>query len=166
MRLPSLIILLPLLVAAAPPPGQQPAPAANSQPTVLLIPFKPLSDNNTVWIADGIQQNLLNELSRVHSTKPIVQKSQTAVATPEEAANAGKNAAAVYALFGSYQISGDELRITAQLVNVASGKIVAGLRATGPMRDLFALEDSLAEQLKRSLAAEAQLAAADPLGAK
>ncbi len=129
--------------------------AWSEQATVVLIPLKPLAEtSNTAWIAEGIAQNLLNELGRFAYARPMVLKDQVPVGTPEDAASVGKMAAAKYALFGSYQLSETEIRITAQVVKVDGGKMIGAIRATGAMRDLFSLEDSIADQLKRVLKTE------------
>jgi hypothetical protein len=71
-----------------------------------------------------------------------------------EAVNAGKHADVRYVIFGSYQRIEPTLRITGQIVDVPSGKVVAGLKATGSDRDLFDMQDTLAFQAKWGLGTE------------
>ncbi len=136
------------------------AAAAEGQPfnqTVLLLPLKSIGEtSNTAWIAEGIQQNFANELSRFTLASATVVKDQTAVATADEARKAAKAAGAAYGLFGSFQLTDTEIRATAQLLNLKTDAVVGGIRATGPIRDLFSIEDSLAEQLKRLLKGDIQ----------
>jgi hypothetical protein len=63
----------------------------------------------------------------------------------------GQESGAEYVVFGSYQTLENELRLTGSILDVKSGKIIGGLKATGAVRDLFGLQDQMAEQMKRQL---------------
>jgi TolB-like protein len=131
---------------------------------VLLLPFAPLGEEgNTLWVGQAVQQNLLSELSRVSSIQPIAPIAQSKAATDtDEALQAGQAAKATYVVFGSYQISEAGLRLTGQVLEVSSGRLIGGMKATGTLRDLFFLEDTLAEQAKRILAKQLQPQPAKP----
>lgn len=108
---------------------------------VAVTRFEPLVPNQAhQWIGQAIQQNLVLELGRDR-----VQA--MAVENPAQVA-------AAYVVVGSYQVVEEGLRITGQVRHGETGKVVGGLKATGTMRDLFALEDEIAEQTKRILSRE------------
>ncbi|MGE5609577.1 MAG: hypothetical protein ACM359_10015 [Bacillota bacterium] len=125
---------------------------------VLLLPFAPLGEEgNSLWVGQAVQQNLLSELSRVGTVEPVVPMTQTtAAAGTDEALQAGQTAKATYVVFGSYQMGEAGLRLTGQVLEVQSGRLIGGMKATGTLRDLFFLEDTLAEQVKRILAKQMQ----------
>lgn len=56
-----------------------------------------------------------------------------------------------YVLEGSIRRSGDELRVTAQLINTSDGFHTWAQTYDGTMSDLFAVQDSMATQIARSL---------------
>ncbi len=66
----------------------------------------------------------------------------------QAAAQTARNAGAAFAISGTYQINGDQIRVNAQLTDAASAHAVGTLQATGDVRDLFKIEDSLASQLQ------------------
>jgi TolB-like protein len=116
---------------------------------VVVLPFEGVGPEQGAkgWVARAIQQNLMTELSRTNSVKPVA---GTAAAGDQEAAlKAG--AGAKYVVFGSYQVVESDLRITGQVLDVEKKEAVAGLKATGTLRDLFGLEDVIAAQVKKAL---------------
>ena len=60
-------------------------------------------------------------------------------------------AGAQYLISGTCQVVDVELRLSGQMIDVATGRPVGGLKATGAVRDLFSLEDILCDQAKRLL---------------
>jgi TolB-like protein len=134
--------------------------AAVAQEKVLVLPFEAVGpeQGQKGWVARALQQNLMAELSRAGSVKPA---SATAAAGDQEAAiRAGEAAGAKYVVFGTYQSVESDLRITGQVVDVSTKQAIAGLKATGTLRDLFGLEDTIAAQVKKALPGAAMLPAA------
>ena len=125
-------------------------PALAAAPArVLVLPFDAVGDSAKPWIAKALQQNLSAELSRLSSVQHLT--GEHPAADVDAAVKAAADAKADYVVFGSYQTVENDLRLTGQVVDVAKKEPVAGLKATGSMRDLFGLEDVIANQVKRSL---------------
>jgi TolB-like protein len=116
---------------------------------VLLLPFDSAGPAEKQWVAKALQQNLLAELSRVNSVEPII--GATVADTMDAALKAAVDAKADYVIFGSYQAVDADLRMTGQVVDVARKQAVAGLKTTGTQRDLFGMEDAIANQVRRAL---------------
>jgi TolB-like protein len=130
------------------------AVAAADEGGVVVAPFEPVTEiqgNN--WIGRAIQQNLLMELGR--GKLWTAAGTAKAVKDAEQAKQAGQDGRAAYVVYGSYQVVDSSLRITGQILHLESNKIVGGLKTTGTMRDLFAMEDDIAEQARRILGREA-----------
>ncbi len=130
-------------------PSTQPASAS-----VFVSLFAPLADaESTGWISVAIQQNLINELGRNPSVHVIPAKPNSGkpswdfVRVRAMATEANAN----IAILGTYHSPSGDLRITGQVMDVATGRILGALKATGPFRDLFALEDQIAHQANRLL---------------
>jgi TolB-like protein len=117
----------------------------------LLLPFESAGPAEKPWVAKALQQNLLAELSRVNSVQAIT--ADQPAKNLNEAAKIAEGAGADFVVFGSYQAVDGDLRITGQVVDVAKRQAVAGLKATGTLRDLFGMEDVIANQVKRALPA-------------
>jgi TolB-like protein len=116
---------------------------------VLLLPFDSVGDSPKPWVAKAVQQNLVAELSRFSSVTPVT--GESTAADLKAALGLAEKAKADYVVFGSYQAVEGDLRITGQVVDTLKKETVAGLKATGNARDLFGLEDVIANQVKRSL---------------
>ena len=120
--------------AALAAPGQSAPPAAPAGgPVGVVSPargpavsaFSNLSgDPADAWIGDGIAETLSVELGR--SVRVLAPGLRVA---------------------GAYQRVGADLRITAQLVDAASGRVAAGVRVDGALADLFGLQDELVARL-------------------
>jgi TolB-like protein len=116
---------------------------------VLLLPFESVGDSPKRWVAKALQQNLIAELSRFSSVTPVT--GDTTAADLKDALKLAEKSKADYVVFGSYQAVEGDLRITGQVVDALKKESVAGLKTTGNLRDLFGLEDVIANQVKRSL---------------
>jgi len=158
----SFLSILPLLLA-------QPCladPAPNIQPgKVLILPFTQLNgDSSQHFISQALHQVLLNQLSRassLHATE-LATTQPAENLTHQSAMQLGLSQGAEYIITGSYQFAGPDLRITGSILSTGSGATIASLRATGPQRDLFSLEDIIADQAKRALIPPAPVATASP----
>jgi TolB-like protein len=122
---------------------------AAGQAKVLLLPFDSIGPAEKQWVAKAVQQNLLAELSRVNSVQPLV--ADKIARDQTDALKLAADANADYVVFGSYQSVEGDLRITGQVIEVARKQAVAGLKTTGTQRDLFGMEDVIANQVKRAL---------------
>ena len=138
-------------------PATQPAAAvpASTEAKVLVVMFQPVEPTDPDWIGRAVQQSLVADLSRTNTSTSIQPfADQSRVSSVNEAIDAGKHADARYVIFGSYQRIDPTLRITGQIVDISTGKVVAGLKATGSDRELFDMQDTLAFQAKWGLGTE------------
>lgn len=155
--------LAPLLVTAL---LSATAQAASSSGAVAVMPFKNLSGGHDLdWLKVGIAETLIADLSKDGSRK-VVERDQIdralaevtlqAAASSEDglAARAGKLVGATTVVLGGFQQQGNELRITARFVDVESGVVEDTAKITGPLDDVFGLQDQItAKLLKKASAA-------------
>ncbi|HEX2972664.1 MAG TPA: hypothetical protein VHP11_10045, partial [Tepidisphaeraceae bacterium] len=129
---------------------------------VLVVPFTMLDNNaKQAWIGRAIQQNLQAELGQqpdlqivgsitLQEQKPNVlamrSPSEPTILDDNAAIALGKSASADLVIFGSFQIVGDDLRITGKMLDVTNKRIIGHLKATGPQAQLLNIEDALANQ--------------------
>lgn len=133
------------------PPQQDEEQQETNGVAVLVLPFQPVAQDErpAAWIGEAISETLTSDLSV--DGRLDVSTGDAPAADAEAAADAGKQARAAFVVFGSYQKIDGQLRITGRILDVAKGEVTAGAKATGPVRDLFALQDSLADQVQRRL---------------
>jgi adenylate cyclase len=115
------------------------------KPSIAVLPFDNLSgDPDQEFIADGMTENIITALSYIPEIFVIARNSTftykgKAVKAQEVAEDLGVR----YILEGSVQRAGDRVRITAQLIDAASGRHLWADRYDRDLQDLFALQDEI-----------------------
>jgi serine/threonine-protein kinase len=142
------------------------APALATAPTapasIAVLPFINLStDPDNEYFSDGITEEIINALAQLTGLSVAARTSSFAYKgrspTPGEVgAELGVDAV----LEGSVRKSGNRIRITAQLVNVADGYHLWSERYDREMEDVFAIQDEIAEAIVTTL--KGHLAAGEP----
>jgi len=135
------------------------------KPSIAVLPFDNMSgDPEQEYLADGITENIITALSYIPEIFVIARNSTftykgKAVKAQEVAEDLGVR----YILEGSVQRAGDRLRITAQLIDAASGRHLWADRYDRDLQDLFALQDEItleivvALQVKLSIGVQTRL---------
>ena len=134
-------------------------PRASAQSTtpstsaVLVLPFSTASAPSEAWIGKAVQQDLLTDLTQGTTAQVIAPAGISPAADADEALKAARDKNASIVVYGQAQNTGKEVRLSGQVLDVATGKPITALKATGPTDDLFHLEDALAGQVFRALPA-------------
>ena len=149
-------------VASTPAAGLAPAISPKS---IAVLPFENLSDEKeNTFFADGVQDEILNDLSRVADLKVI---SRTSVMQYRSRAQHSLREIAqalgvAHVVEGSVQRIGNRVRVSAQLIDARTDAHLWGERYDRDIADVFAIETELAKQivsqLKAKLSAEEQTA--------
>jgi len=136
------------------------------KPSIAILPFDNLSGvPDQDYLADGITENIITALSYIPEIFVIARNSTftykgKAVKAQEVAEDLGVR----YILEGSVQRTGDQVRITAQLIDAASGRHLWADRYDRDLQDLFGLQDEItlkivfALQVKLSVGVQTRLA--------
>jgi TolB-like protein/Flp pilus assembly protein TadD len=126
------------------------------EPVLAVLPFDNESDQKEMdYFSEGVADEIISTLLRQSKIKVIGRTSafQFRDDRKREAAAALR---ASHVLDGSVRCSGARLRLTAQLIEAASGVVLWSERYEGDRADAFALEDEIAlkvaTSLRRSLA--------------
>jgi serine/threonine-protein kinase len=149
------LVTAPSVVAAAVAPD-----AASTKGSIAVMPFANMSagpDNE--YFCDGMSEEIINALTHVASLNVAARSSSFAFKGKEMNARAvGDELNVSTILEGSVRKAGDNLRITAQLINVEDGFQLWSQRFDRDMEDVFAVQDEIAQAivdaLKLELAAE------------
>ncbi|MBT6288982.1 MAG: tetratricopeptide repeat protein [Rhodospirillaceae bacterium] len=132
--------------AAAAKPAETDA-TASEQMAIAVLPFDNLSgDPDQEYFSDGLTEDIITALSHWHSFSVIARNStfQYKGQSPDirqVAANLGVQ----YVLEGSVRKSGERVRITAQLIDGATGGHVWADKFDRKMDDFFELQDELTQ---------------------
>lgn len=120
----------------------------NAQPVLAVLPFEELGAASDDMFADGIVDEITATLGRAHDCQIIARQSAYALQGVRlDHAEAGARLGADYLVEGTVRRSGDRVRIAAQLVESATGRVCWSDRVDDRIDDLFDLQDRIAEQV-------------------
>jgi TolB-like protein/Tfp pilus assembly protein PilF len=143
--------------------GRQSAPAggdAGLVASIAVLPFADMSPNkDQVYFSDGISEELLNLLARIPELHVAARTSSFSFRDQSlEVTEIADRLNVAHVLEGSVRWSGDQVRITAQLIRAHDGFHLWSVSWDRPADDIFAIQDEIAEdvveQLKISLLGE------------
>ncbi|WP_116130934.1 BTAD domain-containing putative transcriptional regulator [Tropicimonas sp. IMCC34043] len=120
----------------------------NMRPVLAVLPFGEIGADPGDMFAEGIVEEITATLSRAHEFHIIARQSTVALQAERlDHIAAGKRLGADYLLEGNVRRAGDRVRITAQLVEAASGRTIWSERYDDRIDDLFDLQDRIAEHV-------------------
>ena len=125
--------------------GSPPLPLPN-KPSIAVLPFTNMSgDPEQEYFADGMVEEITTALSRIRWLFVIARNSSfTYKGQSVEVKQVGRELGVRYVLEGSVRKAGREVRITAQLIDAASGAHLWADRFDGSLEDVFQLQDNVA----------------------
>jgi TolB-like protein/lipopolysaccharide biosynthesis regulator YciM len=118
-----------------------------------VLPFKPLVvENRDQSLEMGMADTLIMKLGRISNiiVRPIGTVRKYASLDQDPLA-AGREQRVDAVLDGSIQRSGEQIRVTAQLVRVADGALLWADKFDVEFTDIFNVQDAIAEQIARTL---------------
>src|SRR5205814_4158966 len=124
--------------------------------SIAVLPFENLSDEKgNAYFADGIQDDVLTNLSKVGDLKVI---SRTSVmpyrGKPSNAREIGKTLGVGAILEGSVRRIGNRVRVNVQLINAETDEHMWAEDYDRDLTDVFAIQTDLAQQIVRELQAK------------
>jgi TolB-like protein len=130
---------------------------AATQPTpvksVAVLPFVNMSgDSANDYFSDGVTEEILNALAQIPNLKVAARTSAFAFKGKEEdLRKVGEVLDVATVLEGSVQKSGDEVRITAQLIDTRSGYHLWSEKYDRKLTSIFAVEDEISKAIADKL---------------
>jgi len=117
------------------------------KPSIAVLPFENLSaDKDQEYFADGIAEDIITSLSRFQWFFVIARNSSFCFKGHNtDVRQIGRELGVRYILEGSVRRGGNRLRITAQLVEAASGNQLWAEKYDGELNDIFELQDKITE---------------------
>ena len=131
------------------------APVSDLRKSIAVLPFESLGNNNSpLYFADGIQDNILTDLGKVGDLKVISRSGVAAYrGKNRNMKEIGRDLGVASVLEGSVQISGDRVRINAQLIDTRTDAQIWAEQYDRKVEDIFALESELAQTIAAQLKA-------------
>ena len=122
------------------------APPLPDMPSIAVLPFANLSDDaEQEYFSDGIADDLITALSKVRSFFVIDRSSSfTYKGRAADVKEVGRALGVRYVVEGSVRKAGDQVRVSAQLIEAETGSHVWADRYDGALTDIFDLQDEIA----------------------
>jgi adenylate cyclase len=141
--------------------GRAPAEApASNRATLAVLPFTNLSgEPEQEYFADGIAEDLITALSRFRWFLVVARNSSfTYKGRAVDVRTVGRELGVRYVLEGSVRKGGSRLRITAQLIDAATGSHLWAEKYDGALEDVFDLQDRITEGVAGAIEPSIRLA--------
>ena len=134
-------------------PGSETFPAANWKNSIAVLPFVDMSpQKDQEYFCDGMTEDLINRLSNIRELKiPARTSAFMFKGKTPDMHEVGEKLKVQTALEGSVQKSGNRLRITAQLINIADGYHLWSEKYDRELKDVFAIQDEISSAIVEAL---------------
>src|SRR5438046_5518922 len=133
------------------------ASARSFEKSIAVMPFKSLSDEKeNAYFADGIQHDILTNLSKIGDLKVISRMSVMSYRGDalRNARDIGKALGVATLLEGSVRRSGNRVRVNVQLINANNDEHIWAEDYDRELTDVFAIQTDLAQKIASALQAK------------
>ena len=141
----------PSAAAVATTRSAQPLP---QKPSIAVLPFANMSgDAEQEYFSEGITEDIITNLSHNHAFFVISRSTSFAFKGPAvDVGKIGRELGVRYVLEGSVRRAGNRVRITAQLIEAASGHHLWADRYDRELADVFAVQDEISRSITGAIA--------------
>ena len=146
-------------ITATTPSGNLPIATTRAQAgeqSIAVLPFTNMSaDADNEYFSDGMTEEIINRLAQVPSLRVAARTSTFAFKGKElDIREIGEKLEVGTVLEGSVRKAGSKLRVTVQLIEVATGYHLWSERYDREMEDVFAVQDEIARAIADKLKVE------------
>ncbi|MDH3273517.1 MAG: tetratricopeptide repeat protein [Gammaproteobacteria bacterium] len=129
------------------------AAEAGDKPSIAVLPFVDMSpEQDQGFFCEGIAEEILNALSKVQQLAVAARSSSFLYSTgAADVRQIGRDLGVKTLLEGSVRKSGNQLRITAQLVKTADGYHIWSKSFDQELQDVFKIQDEIAKSIAEAL---------------
>ena len=126
---------------------------STGKPSVAVLPLNYISeDKSKAFLADGIAEDVITLLSHNPRLTVIARNSSFVYrGRAVDIRQVGKELGVRYVVEGSVQKIGEQVRVTAQLIDSTNGRHLWAQKYDRPLTDIFALQDEIANAIAANL---------------
>ncbi|MDP6707053.1 MAG: winged helix-turn-helix domain-containing protein [Alphaproteobacteria bacterium] len=138
--------------------GADEAAPQPDKPSIAVLPFDNMSgEAKQEYFSDGIAEDIITELSRFSWLTVIAHNSAFAYkGRAVDLKQIGQELGTRYLLEGSVRKAGNRVRVTAQLIEAATGGHIWAERYDREITDIFALQDDLTQAITVAVAPQVE----------
>lgn len=125
----------------------------NSSPSIAVLPFADMSpEQDQGYFCEGVAEEILNALTRIETLQVAARTSSFQFREGSgDVREIGKRLGVATVLEGSVRKAEDQLRITAQLINVADGYHIWSKSFDEKLTNIFVIQDEIAQCIAEAL---------------
>jgi non-specific serine/threonine protein kinase len=133
----------------------EPSSPASGPPekSIVVLPFSDLSpQKDQEYFCDGMTEEIITDLSHVHALRVISRNSAMMLkGTPKDTGTIGRELNVQYVLEGSLRKAGNDLKITAQLIDAFNDAHLWAEKYSGTLDDVFAIQEKVSRSIVDAL---------------
>jgi adenylate cyclase len=124
------------------------------KPSIAVLPFDNIGgDPEQEYFSDGLAENIITQLSQIHSLFVISRNSSfTYKGKPVKVNQVAQELGVRYVLEGSVQRAENKIRVTAQLIDAINGRHLWADRYDRELKDIFAIQDEISRNIITEMA--------------
>jgi len=124
--------------------------------SIVVLPFDNMSpDPGDAYFADGLTEEIITNLSYIHSLRVISRNSAMVLkGTQKDTRTIGRELEVQYVLEGSVRKAGNDLRITAQLIDAGTDAHIWAEKYDGVLSDVFSMQETVSHSIVEALQLE------------
>ncbi len=128
-------------------------PSEDPRPSIAVLPFADMSrDRDQEYFSDGISEEILNTLAKIRELRVSARTSAFAYKNVQrDLREVGQELGVSYLLEGSVRKDGDQLRITAQLIDVSTDAHLWSESYNRTLDNVFQIQSEIAEAIANAL---------------
>jgi TolB-like protein len=133
-------------------PGAE-EPSFKFEKSIIVLPFENMSpDPDQEYFSDGLTEEIITDLSHIHDLLVISRSSaMTFKGTKKKIREIASDVKVRYVLEGSVRKAGNNLRITAQLIDVNNDAHMWAEKFDGTLNDVFDIQEKVSRSIVNSL---------------
>jgi TolB-like protein/class 3 adenylate cyclase len=130
------------------PHSPPPNPSPPKKPSIVVLPLHNMSgDSELEYFADGLTENLTTDLSRIGDLFVVGRNTaSTYKGRKIDLQQIGRELGVRYALEGSVQRGGDQIRVNVQLIDILTGGHLWAERFDRDRNDIFKMQDEISRR--------------------
>ncbi len=121
--------------------------------SIIVLPFENISpDPDQEYFSDGLTEEIITDLSHIHDLLVISRSSaMTFKGTKKKIGEIATDVNVRYVLEGSVRKAGNNLRITAQLIDASNDSHLWAEKYSGALEDVFMIQEKVSRSIVESL---------------
>jgi serine/threonine protein kinase/lipoprotein NlpI len=121
--------------------------------SIVVLPFDDMSPNkDNEYFSDGLTEEIISDLSMIHNLLVISRSSaMTYKGTKKKIKEIGQELNVQYVLEGSVRKAGNNLRITAQLIDAENDVHLWAEKYNGTLEDVFDIQEEVSQSIVNAL---------------